>query len=457
MTVNQGKGMQTIRLKKGLNLIMTGDPVPALFDGPEIRQVALTGPDYPGLKPAFAVKTADRVRLGQLLFTDKKYPAIRFTSPGSGRIRAINRGDRRAFLSIVIDLEGNEALTFKSYPAGKLSSLSAEQVRNGLLESGLWTALRSRPFGRVADPGQNPHSVFVTAMDTDPLAPDMEKILEGRETDFENGCLILTRLTEGRVMVCQAPGAAIPRPSHERVESVAFDGPHPAGLPSTHIHFLDPVNRYKTVWHIGLQDVIAVGRLFTTGSLDPGRIVSLAGSRVKNPRMVRTRLGASVGDLVRDALVEGPSRIISGSVFSGHTAHAELGYLGRYHQQVAVLPVDCERKFLGWLSPGWNLFSVKKIVLSGLKPGKQFDFTTNLHGGPRSIVPSGSYEQVMPLDILPTYLLRALAVQDLDEAEKLGCLELIEEDLGLCSFVCPAKIDHMTNLRKNLDLIEKEG
>jgi Na+-transporting NADH:ubiquinone oxidoreductase subunit A len=457
MTVNQGKGMQTIRLKKGLNLKMTGDPVPALFDGPEIQQVALIGPDYPGLKPAFEAKVGDSVRLGQLLFTDKKCPAIRFTSPGSGRIQSINRGHRRAFLSIVIDLDGNEALTFKSHPAGKLSSLNAEQVRNQLLESGLWTALRSRPFGRVANPGQIPHSVFVTAMDTNPLAPDIQKILEGRETDFKNGCLILTRLTEGRVIVCQATDAAFPLPQHERIESVAFKGPHPAGLPSTHIHFLDPVNRNKTVWHVGLQDVIAIGRLFTTGNLDTGRIISLAGSRVKNPRMVRTRLGASVRDLVRNVLVEGPSRIISGSVFSGHTAHADLGYLGRYHQQVAVLPVDRERKFLGWLSPGWNLFSIKKIVLSGLKPGKWFDFTTNLHGGLRSIVPSGSYEQVMPLDILPTYLLRALAVQDLDEAEKLGCLELIEEDLGLCSFVCPAKIDHMTNLRKNLELIAKEG
>ena len=449
--------MRTIQLKKGLDLRIIGDPVPTVFDGPEINQVALLGPDYPGMKPAFEVKTGDSVQLGQLLFTDKKHPAIRFTSPGSGVVRAINRGERRAFLSIVVDLEGDKAITFQSYRAGQLSSLDAENVRDLLLESGLWTALRSRPFGRVADPDHSPHSIFVTAMDTNPLAPDIEKILEGRESDFENGCLVLTRLTEGRVMICQAPEASIPRPDNDRIEPVAFKGPHPAGLPSTHIHFLDPVHRQKTVWHIGLQDVIAIGRLFTTGSLETGRIIALSGSRVKSPRMVHTRMGASIGDLVWNTLVKGPSRIISGSVFSGHTAQGDLGFLGRYHQQITVLPVDRERKFLGWLSPGWNLFSVKKIVLSSLKPGKRFDFTTNLNGGVRSIVAAGSYEQVMPLDILPTYLLRALAVQDIDEAEKLGCLELIEEDLGLCSFVCPAKIDHMTNLRKNLDLIEKES
>jgi Na+-transporting NADH:ubiquinone oxidoreductase subunit A len=211
------------------------------------------------------------------------------------------------------------------------------------------------------------------------------------------------------------------------------------------------------VWYIQVQDVIAIGILFTTGILDVSRIISLAGPGARNPRLIRTRIGASVSDITRDELKEGEQRVISGSVFSGHTAEGVTGFLGRFHQSASVIPEGRKRVFMGWLSPGFNLFSVKNILLSGLLPKKKFIFTTALHGGRRSIVPIGSYEKVMPLDILPTYLLRALAVDDVEEAEKLGCLELDEEDLALCTFVCPSKINHGENLRRNLTLIEKEG
>jgi len=449
--------MRVIKIKEGLKLPITGEPVPTVFNGPEIRQVALLGSDYPGLKPRFDVGSGDQVKLGQVLFTDKKTPAIRYTSPGSGRVSAIHRGERRAFLSIVIDLEGDAEIRFKAHTPDSLASLKRDAIQKQLLDSGLWTALRARPFGKVADPETTPAAIFVTAMDTNPLAPAMEKIIENQEFDFQNGLILLSALTDGKLYVCQSPETDMPSVPSDKIEFVAFAGPHPAGLPSTHIHFLEPVHRHKAVWHIGLQDVIALGKLFVSGRLPTERIVALAGSRTKNPRMIRSRTGASLSDMLKNELRTGEHRVISGSVFSGHRAENELGYLGRYHQQVVVLPETTRRELFGWLSPGWNLYSTKRIVLSGLNPGRRFDFTTSLHGGKRTIVPSGGYEKVMPLDILPTYLLRALAVDDLDEAEKLGCLELIEEDLGLCTFICPSKIDHMANLRRTLNLIEKEG
>jgi len=450
--------MKTIRIKKGLNLPISGDPVPAVFDGPPVSRVAVTAPDFPGMKPKFLVETGDKVTLGQPVFTDKKCPELIFTSPGAGIVAAVNRGAKRAFLSLEIDLTSNKAeRTFSTYSADRLSLLKSDKIRRQLLDSGLWTAFRTRPYGRVADPSIIPHSIFVTAMDTNPLAPDMAKIIEGHEKDFLAGLDLLVTLSGGKVYVCHGPHDHIPVSDRNSIEYVVFDGPHPAGLPGTHIHFLDPVHRNKHVFHIGMQDVIAVGKLFTEGRLWTERVVSMAGPGIKNPRMIRTCLGASITDLTRNAMMPGIYRLISGSVYAGHHANGPLAYLGRYHQQIVALPEDTERRFLGWLSPGRRLFSLKRILASSILPASDYDITTNLHGGRRSIVPVGSYEKVMPLDIQPTYLLRALAVDDIEEAEKLGCMELIEEDLGLVTFACPSKIDHMANLRRNLTVIEKEG
>jgi len=241
------------------------------------------------------------------------------------------------------------------------------------------------------------------------------------------------------------------------IEVEEFKGPHPAGLPGTHIHFLDPVNRNKVVWHVQAQDVVAIGKLFVTGKLCCDRIVSLAGPQVKNPRLLRTRIGASIEELADGELQDGENRVISGSVLSGRVAGGSLGFLGRYHQQITVLEEGNQREFLGWLTPGFNKFSLKKILFSALMPGKKFAFDTALNGGKRSVFPIGSYEKVMPMDIIPTYLLRSMMVDDVEEAEKLGCLELVEEDLALCTFVSPAKQDYGIVLRRNLTIIEKEG
>ncbi|MEN8259520.1 MAG: Na(+)-translocating NADH-quinone reductase subunit A [Pseudomonadota bacterium] len=446
-----------IKINKGLNLPMQGEPEQIVKDTKIPRRVAVLGSDYIGLRPTMAVKENDTVKKGQLLFADKRMPGVKFTAPGAGRVAAIHRGEKRVLISLEIELSGNAEVTFDTYWEDCLCSLERGRIVEQLLDSGLWTALRARPFSKVANPDGTPHSIFINAMDSNPLAPAIDKILAGSEEDFVNGARILARLTSGSLFLCQAPGTPVPTMDIRNLVIAEFKGPHPSGNVGTHIHFLDPVHRHKTVWHIGVQDVIAVGALFTTGRLHTDRIISLAGPAVKNPRLIKTRLGASVEDLTAGELADGEKRIISGSVLSGRAASGETGFLGRYHQQISVLPEHRERELLGWLNPGLNLYSIKNVVLSKLIPGKKFAFTTSTHGEVRAILPSYNYERVMPLDIMPLFLIRALAVNDVDEAENLGCLELDEEDLALCAFVCPSKLEFGPLLRRNLTSIEEEG
>lgn len=445
-----------IRIRKGLNVPIAGEPDQNKPDLKTARTVAVLGVDSSGLMPTMAVQIGDAVRTGQLLFTDKNAPAVRYTAPGAGTVTAIHRGAKRALISVVIELSGDEERTFPAHPENRLAALRREQVVEPLLDSGLWTALRARPFGRVANPATIPHSIFITAIDSNPLAPAIPWLLKGQEQDFVNGARILSRLTDGRVYLCKAPETEVPALDLANLVVQDFCGPHPAGNVGTHIHFLDPVHRRKVVWHIGCQDVIAVGRLFTTGRLPVDRVISLAGPSVKKPRLIRTRLGASLEELTAGELNEGERRIVSGSVLSGRQAEGPSAFLGRYHQQVSVLPEGRERELLVWLRPGLNVYSNKNIALSKLIPGKRFAMTTGTHGDRRAILPNYDYERVMPLDVLPLFLLRALAVDDVEEAESLGCLELEEEDLALCAFVCPSKQDFGPMLRRNLTRIEQE-
>jgi Na+-transporting NADH:ubiquinone oxidoreductase subunit A len=445
-----------IEIKKGLNIPVPGEPAQVIRETKHPNRVALLGSDYAGIKPHFSVSEGDSVKKGQALFIDKKMPSIKYTSPGSGTVLSINRGEKRKFRSIILQLEGDDEMTFNSYSESELPSLQKQYVVGLLLESGLWTSLRSRPFSRIPDPEAEPHAIFITAMDTNPNAPSVTKIIKGNERQFANGLTVLSRLTNGKLFLCVSPGETMPVPQLESLTVAEFHGPHPAGNVGTHIHYLAPVGRKRQAWYINAQDVIAIGILFTTGQLSFARVISLAGPSVRNPKLIKTRIGASLYDLTEGELKEGENRTISGSLLSGHAADEETAYLGRYHQQVSVIPEGDAREFLGWLNPGIHLFSFKNIVLSRLFHAKNINFNSSLHGDRRAIVPVGSYEKVMPLDIMPTHLLRSLEVDDIDEAEKLGCLELDEEDLSLCTFVCPSKIDHGAELRRNLTLLEKE-
>ncbi|AFF25221.1 Na(+)-translocating NADH-quinone reductase subunit A [Pasteurella multocida subsp. multocida str. HN06] len=408
------------------------------------------------MRPSMKVREGDVVKKGQVLFEDKKNPGVVFTAPASGTVTAIHRGAKRVLQSVVIKIEGNEQITFEKYTTEQLNQLTSEQVRQNLQTSGLWTALRTRPFSKVPAVDATPVSIFVNAMDTNPLCADPQVIVQQSAQAFEAGLTVLSRLHEGKVYLCKAANASIPSPSIANLDVKEFAGPHPAGLSGTHIHFIDPVSATKFVWYINYQDVIAVGKLFTTGELDVSRVVSLAGPQVKNPRLVRTVLGANLSQLTANEVKDGENRVISGSVLSGAKAAGPVDYLGRYALQVSVLEEGREKEFLGWIMPGANKYSLSRTVLGHFSK-KLFNFTTALNGGERAMVPIGAYERVMPLDIIPTLLLRDLAAGDTDSAQALGCLELDEEDLALCTFVCPGKNEYGPLLRQALDKIEKEG
>ena len=444
-----------IKIKKGLDLPITGAPEQSITDGAEVRSVAVVGCDYVGMKPTMAVKAGDRVKLGQVIFSDKKTEGVNFTAPGAGVVKAINRGDRRVLQSVVIELDGDDAVEFNKYDAAELSGLSREQVEQNLVDSGMWTALRTRPFSRVPQPGSTPNSIFVTAIDTNPLAADPAVIINEQPEAFSQGLTILSKLSATTVYLCKAPGANIPSADGITVEE--FEGPHPAGNAGTHIHFLDPVSQQKTVWTIGYQDVIAIGKLFTEGKLFTDRVVAISGPRASKAGLVRTRLGACLTDLLADSQDGTHNRVISGSVWSGITADGPYAFLGRYANQVTILEEGDEREFLGWIVPGTKKYSVLNVFASFLTPSKKFDFTTTTNGSERAMVPVGQFEELMPLDILPTQLLRALVTGDIVHGMELGCLELDEEDLALCTFACPGKYEYGPILRDNLTRIEKEA
>ena len=449
-----------IKMKNGLDVPITGMPEQVVHsDGGVAKSVALIGLDYVGLKPTMQVAEGDRVKLGDVLFSDKQHPSVVFTSPGAGVVKAVNRGAKRVFQSIVIELDGSEEVAFQAYAESDLAGLSTEQVKENLLASGLWTAFRTRPYSKVPNPETLPRSIFVTAIDSNPLAARPEVVIKERLQDFKSGLLLLTKLTEGKVYLCKSSAASFSC-DLGKVEVAEFEGPHPAGLVGTHIHFLDPVGPSKTVWHLDYQSVIAMGVLFTSGRLSVERVVSLAGPLVNKPRLVRTRVGANLCDLVEGQIdTSKEARVVSGSVLNGRKAEGWAAFLGSYHSQVSVLEEGRHREFFGWIIPSREKYSFMNVLLSSLPKlrGRKFAMHTSKFGSPRAIVPVGVYEDVMPLDILPTQLLKALVIGDTDQAQSLGILELDEEDLALCSFVDPGKHDFGIALRQNLTQIEKEG
>lgn len=444
-----------IEIKKGLDLPIDGVPVMQIEDGPPVSRVALVGCDYLEMKPTLLVAEGDDVALGQPVFSDKKNPSVVFCAPAAGKVIAINRGERRAFLSLVIEVSGDDEKTFPVTPADQLGQLTVSEVQQRLIAAGLWPAFRTRPYSKIPVPGTQPAALFVTAIDTNPLAADPQVTISTKAAEFAAGLQVVRQLTTGKTYLCKAPDAQIPAPQGITVSE--FGGCHPAGLVGTHIHFLEQVNQQRTVWHVGYQDVLAIGHLFMTGRILTERIVSLAGPVVERPRLIRTRLGACLSELVAGQLQAEQPRVVSGSVLSGHTATGVQDFLGRYHNQISVLAEDRQREFVGWMLPGFNRFSVKRLFASALLPQRPLPMTTSTRGSMRAMVPTGAFEKVMPLNVKATWLLRTLLTLDTDLAQQLGCLELDEEDLALCSFVCSGKMNYGQHLRQTLQKIEKEG
>ncbi len=454
------------QIRKGLDLPLSGEPAQTITPGPQIFRVALMADDFQGFKPRVRVEIGQEVRRGELLCEDAGVPGVRHTAPGAGRVESINRGPRRVLHSIVLQLsEGeqqgapteDELEVFATRARANSDALGPTEVRDLLVESGAWTSFRTRPFSKVPRPESVATAIFVTAIDTNPLAADPEVVLADVHGDFERGLRAIAKLSGGKTYLCVRAGSNVGKDLDAPVTVEEFAGPHPAGTAGVHIHTLEPVSRSRTVWTVGYQDVVSIGRLLERGHLDVSRVIAVGGPPVGNPRLVRTRVGASIADLSRG---EGGENVrwISGSVLSGKAAHGDVfGYMGRYDVQLTAVRKGGDREFLAWLAPGLRKFSVLPVFLSKFLRAGVPDFSTDAHGSRRAMIPIGLYERVMPMDILPTFLLRALAADDIERAEELGCLELDEEDLALCSFVDPGKADFGPMLRRNLELIEREG
>lgn len=445
-----------ISIKKGLDLPISGEiQTSEIYNAVPTSTVAVLGEDYQGLKPTMLVAEGDVVSQGQPLFEDKKNPGVFICSPVSGEIEKIARGERRRLLSVIIRADYDCPTTPVKFKADT-KNLSRDDIVEKMVQVGLWACLRTRPFSKIPPIKSTPHSIFVNAMDTNPLALDPALALKGRDADLLSGLAIMQTLSGGQVHLCRKFEMNVPTHRLNRLEIHDFSGVHPAGLVGTHIHFIDPVGVEKTVWHLNLQDLLAIGFFFRTGQLDNHRLISIAGPGVKKPMIIKTIRGSAIQELLQDNLQSGEQRIISGSVLSGRKIQKNTEYISAYDQQISVLPEGFESSFLGFIRPGVGLFS-KTNAYIGKFVKKPLQFTTSMRGSPRPIVPIGVYEDVMPLDILPTLLAKALITKDTDTAVNLGALELDEEDLALMTFVCPGKHDFGAILRENLMLIEQEG
>ncbi|MBR9765193.1 MAG: Na(+)-translocating NADH-quinone reductase subunit A [Rhodobacteraceae bacterium] len=447
--------MQNYKLNKGLDLPIAGAPESGDAERAPIATVGLLGADYIGLKPRLAVQEGDAVGAGAPIFAHKDNPDAQITAPASGRIKAIHRGARRRLISVEIELDAAAAEPLDFSAVG--DAATPEGLVAKLCASGLWTSFRTRPYSKVPQTDSRPAAIYVNAMDTEPLSPDPAPLIAAESEAFLTGLAAVARLSEGATWLCHETGAQVPGADVPGVSVATFSGPHPAGLPGTHMHFLDTPGAAKTVWTIGYNDVIAIGRLLSTGRLDLTRTVAVCGPLAARPRLVQTLPGAAMADLVAGDNPSGlPMRVISGSVLSGRAGEGPDGYLGRYARQITLMEEDHKQIPLGWIRPMRSKYAVQPVLGSALSR-RLHNLTTNLHGGRRAMVPTGIFETLMPQDFLPTQLLRALLVMDTDQAQALGALELDEEDLGLVGFACPAKYEYGLALRDCLAKIEREG
>jgi Na+-transporting NADH:ubiquinone oxidoreductase subunit A len=445
----------SVILKKGLDIRIKGAAERTYAGEVQSAHYGVKPTDFPGLTPKLNVREGDEVLAGSPLFHDKIRPEILFTSPVSGKVVSITRGDRRRLLEVVVEKSGDDFVDFgRVDPAG----LTKEKVIETLLISGLWPAIRQRPYHIVARPSDVPKAIFISGFDTSPLAPDYNFIMDNcSATNFQSGINALRKLTGGTInLILNGRGDSselLKRVSD--VEVSHFSGPHPAGNVGVHIHHLNPVNKGEIVWFVNLQDVPAIGRLFEEGVYRHDRMVALTGSEIVHSGYYKVRSGASISPLVRDNIKPGNLRYISGNILTG-TKIESTGYLGYYDSQVTVIPEGDYFEFFGWIKPGINKFSFSKTFLSRLIPHKSYSLDTNLHGGERAFVMTGQYEKVVPMDIYPMQLLKAILAEDIDMMENLGIYEIAEEDFALCEYICPSKIEIQSIVRKGLDLMIRE-
>jgi Na+-transporting NADH:ubiquinone oxidoreductase subunit A len=446
---------KVIKIRKGLDIKLKGTAEKIISQAEPASTFATKPIDFPGITPKLAARPDDKVKAGSVLFFDKLRPEIKFTSPVSGVVKAVNRGERRRILEVVVEADGKgESIDFK---AGDPDAMSVEEVRQKILDSGLWPAIRQRPYAVIARPETEPKAIFISGFNTSPLAPDMDFVVKGQNEEFQTGINVLKKLTRGEVHL--SLNSSYP-PSDvftgaKGLKTHYFRGPHPAGLPGIQIHHIDPVEKGDTAWYVGPQEVIMIGRLFATGKYDATKIIALTGSEVIKPRYYKVMGGASIESLVRDNINEGNQRYISGNALTG-TRINKIGYLSYYDSQLTILPEGDHFEMFGWIAPGFKKYSISHSFPTWLSPGKEYRIDTNLKGGVRPFVLTGEYEKVLPMDIYPMQLLKAILVDDIEKMEALGIYEVGEEDFALCEFICPSKIEIQSIVRQGIDLMIKE-
>lgn len=450
---------KTIKLKKGFNLNLSGKPEQKITEVPHPETFALKPTDFAGIdRPKLLVKEGDNVKAGSPIFYDKPFEHVMYASPVSGEIVEIKRGEKRKVLEIKILADKEvEFEKFKSYSSSDLTGLSKEDAKNQLLASGVWPGILQRPFGIVANPEDEPKSIFVSAFDTNPHAPDYAFLLQGKEHYFQAGLDILKKFTSGLVHL-NIDGASEVSQIFSNVNNVEVNkiiGKHPAGNVGVQIHHLDPVNKGDIVWTTTPYFVAQIGQLFLEGRYDASKLVALTGVSIKNPAYIKTYQGAQLSKVLDSQIAEGKNRIVSGNVLTGEAVSKE-GYLGFYDNQITVIPEGDYEEFLGWIKPSSSKLSFHKAfgLLSFLGGNKEYQVDTNTHGEQRSFVVSGEFEKVLPMDILPTYLFKAILANDYDGMEALGIFELVEEDVALCEFIDPSKNDLQGILRHGIDLVQ---
>ena len=440
-----------IKLCKGLDIRLQGEAAKTIVNAPKASEYAVSPLDFEGVTPKMLVKVGDTVEAGSPLFFDKKRPEIIFTSPVSGTVAAVNRGEKRKILSVVVTAD--KEIAYKQFSTLDLTKASREQIIELLLESGLWTMFVQRPYGVVASPSDKPKAIFVSAFDSAPLATDYDFALAAEQQSLQAGFDVLGRLTDGKVHLSYNACGQVPQ--IKGVELHAFKGKHPAGNVGVQINHISPINKGEKVWTLNIQDVAILGRLFLTGKVDMTRVIAVAGSCVAEPKYYRVVAGASVESILGGKLSNEHARVISGNVLTGRNVGKE-GFLGVNANMITAIPEGDTYEMLGWAMPRFNKFSVSRAYLSWLMPWRKYNLNTNMNGGERAFVMSDTYGKYLPMDIYPVHLIKACLANDLDKMENLGIYEVIEEDLALCEFVCPSKIEIQQVLRNGINLMMKE-
>ncbi|MGB1204788.1 MAG: Na(+)-translocating NADH-quinone reductase subunit A [Chitinophagales bacterium] len=448
---------KTIKFKKGYDIKIIGTPKTTVHSNFKAKTHAVKPTDFIGISPIpkLTVDVGDRVKAGDTLFYDKKRPEILYTAPVSGEVVEIKRGAKRSLAAVVI--LADEKMSYKLFNPVRISSASRNEIVKFLMETGCWPFIRQRPYNVIANPDEQPKNIFISGFKTAPLAPDTTFLMKGQEGAFSAGVSVLKKLTKGKVYLSLSNKQDSQSFSQAKDATINhFSGPHPAGNVGVHIHHIAPINKGDVVWTLDPQDVILIGKLFNTGKYDTERLVALGGTPVSQPQYYKTYLGASIKNMVANNLNKDHVRFVSGDILTGEKIAAD-GHVGAFHQQVTVVEEGDHYEFLGWLKPSYARPSVSRTFMSFMKPNKEYDVNTNTHGEHRAFVVTGAYEKVIPMDVLPMQLLKAILYRDFELMEGLGIYEVVEEDLALCEFICPSKTDMQEILREGLDYMREQA